>query len=139
MHAKTVLVVEDDPTLARFWSRLLSDLHCHRFHVASSPRDGLDWMRENGSDILVADLNLPEISGLQLIKKARGLNRHVTAILTSTAFHSNGGHRTSGFIHFLKKPYQKLDKVYQFIGFVIDNDRHIREAEKKGHVKIWDL
>ena len=138
MKDKTILVVEDDPTLARFWGRLLSDIHCRHYHIASSPHDALDWMKENGSDILVADLNLPEISGLQLIQKARALNRKMKAILTSTSYNPNGSH-PNGFIHFLRKPYQKLDKVYQFMDFLIKNDHHIRDAEKKGQVKVWDL
>lgn len=138
MKDKTILVVEDDPTLARFWGRLLSDLHCHHYHIASSPRDALDWMKENGSDILVADLNLPEISGLQLIQKARLLNKRMKAILTSTSYNANGS-KPDGFIHFLKKPYQKLDKIYQFMGSFMKNDHHVRDAEKKGNMHIWDL
>lgn len=95
-------------------------------------------MKEHGSDIMVADINLPEFSGMQLVEKAKKLNRRMKAILTSTSFNPNG-HTPKGFVHFLKKPYQKLDKIYQFMGHIIDNDDFLRKVEKKGKLHIWDL
>lgn len=66
-----VLVIEDDPTLGKALQRGL----CEGGHECQWVRNGLKGLHEAGSqrfDVLVLDLMLPDLSGLELMKQLRG-------------------------------------------------------------------
>jgi two-component system OmpR family response regulator len=67
-----VLVVEDDRMLARHIRTGLEALGGFRVAVASSSCDGFQASLANGLDCIVADLGLPDGSGIDLITRWRG-------------------------------------------------------------------
>jgi two-component system alkaline phosphatase synthesis response regulator PhoP len=68
---KRVLIVEDDPDIAKL---IVNYLAREGFAVATAPHgaSGLKQARENPPDLLVLDLMLPEIDGLEVCKALRG-------------------------------------------------------------------
>lgn len=65
-----VLVVDDEPEVVKLVQRLLSS----RGHVVSSARDGqeaLDAILADRPDVLVIDLALPKIDGLEVTRRLR--------------------------------------------------------------------
>ena len=62
----TVLVIEDDPQIARFLATAL-DAHGYALHVAANGHDGLREAALRQPDIVIVDLGLPDISGLDVI------------------------------------------------------------------------
>lgn len=66
----TVLVIEDDPQIARFLATAL-DAHGYMLHVAANGRDGLREAALHQPDIVIVDLGLPDISGLEVIARLR--------------------------------------------------------------------
>jgi two-component system OmpR family response regulator len=78
-----VMIVEDDRELAR---RLAAALRSRDFIVDSVPdaEAALDWPDPDGIAVLIVDLGLPGISGLDLVRRWRR-DRRVTPILVLTA------------------------------------------------------
>lgn len=78
-----VMIVEDDRELAR---RLATALRSHDFIVDSVPdaEAALEWPDPDGVAVLIVDLGLPGMSGLELVRRWRR-ERHVTPILVLTA------------------------------------------------------
>ena len=66
----TVLVIEDDPQIARFLATAL-DAHGYALHVAANGHDGLREAALRQPDIVIVDLGLPDISGLEVIARLR--------------------------------------------------------------------
>ena len=78
-----VLVVEDDMTLRRLIVRGLQE----EGHVADSLPDGrecLQYLSATGYDVLILDLNLPHVDGLQVMRDLRAAG-HRIAVLILTA------------------------------------------------------
>ena len=79
-----ILLVEDDPRLSRSLARLLEQDR-HNVEVAHDGETGLDVaLGENGIDVVILDIGLPDISGIEVAKQIRR-ERKELAILMLTA------------------------------------------------------
>jgi CheY-like chemotaxis protein len=74
-----VLVVDDYPTVADMVCRTLEAVGCDVW-LADSGETALELIPEHSWDVLVTDLNMPGISGLELLRRR---DAHLPAILMS--------------------------------------------------------
>jgi two-component system KDP operon response regulator KdpE len=65
-----LLLVEDDPQIQRFLTTAL-EAHSYKLLVASTGKEGLQLAATRQPDILIVDLGLPDMSGLDVIQRAR--------------------------------------------------------------------
>jgi DNA-binding response OmpR family regulator len=66
-----VLIVEDDTSIAASLDRLLrgSGFETHTVHRGA---EGLAFIRERAVDLILLDLSLPDISGLEILRAIHG-------------------------------------------------------------------
>jgi DNA-binding NtrC family response regulator len=76
-----VLLVEDDPAMARMCARLIQ----RRGHFAVVARSCQDAVRivsdSNDIDIVVSDVQMPEMNGIQLLARLHTLNSTLPVVL----------------------------------------------------------
>jgi DNA-binding NtrC family response regulator len=77
-----ILVVDDEEPLLKILVRFLSGLG-HNVLGATNGADGLTILEDGGVDLLVTDINLPEVDGIQLLEAARAQGRNLPAIAMS--------------------------------------------------------
>jgi two-component system response regulator HydG len=108
----TVLVADDEPGLRKSVERTL---HREGFRVvqAEDGQAALDALRRGGIDLLLADLRMPGLDGLELLQAAKLLTPEVEVIVLS-------GHGTveeaveamkEGAYDFLTKPFERAQLV----------------------------
>ena len=68
--ARTILVVEDEPTLRETLAENL-ELEGFRVVVAADGREALDRFRQTQPDLVVLDVMLPELSGIEVCREIR--------------------------------------------------------------------
>ncbi|HEY6058625.1 MAG TPA: response regulator transcription factor [Candidatus Limnocylindrales bacterium] len=69
-----LLMVEDDPKLGRLLRKLLEDDR-HVVELAADGRTGLDLaLAANGLEVVILDVGLPDISGLEVARRIRAAN-----------------------------------------------------------------
>ncbi len=78
-----LLLVEDDERLGRVLRRLLEEDR-HVVDVATDGESGVDLASADGIDIVILDVGLPDISGLEVARRLRAAGSEV-AILMLTA------------------------------------------------------
>lgn len=78
-----ILLVEDSPTQAAEITMLL-EANCHEIIHASNGREGLETLRAGCPDLVVTDLEMPELNGLQLVEAMRSDFSHVPTILVTS-------------------------------------------------------
>ncbi|WP_036262797.1 response regulator [Methylocapsa aurea] len=78
-----VLVVDDEPAILRF---LRATLESQGYVVATAASGGaaLDMVRRHAADLLVLDLGLPDVDGLEVIKTIRAANEALPIIILSS-------------------------------------------------------
>jgi two-component system, OmpR family, response regulator len=102
-----ILLVEDDPRLSRSLARLLEQDR-HNVEVAADGESGLDLaLGENGIDVVILDIGLPDISGIEVARQIRRERREL-AILMLTARDTVGDRVTgldAGADDYVVKPF----------------------------------
>src|SRR5213592_1925992 len=82
--ASTILLVEDDHSLRSSLSQFLND-HGYQTIVADSARQGWELANARHPQLCLLDLNLPDGSGLDLLKKLTDAHLQ-TRVIIMTAF-----------------------------------------------------
>jgi len=77
-----VLLVEDSPTQAVEMRMLLEEEH-HQVRHAANGQQALDILKGEATDIVVTDLEMPELNGLELVEAMRADYAHIPAILVT--------------------------------------------------------
>lgn len=84
-----VLVVDDEPPIRRF---LRTSLSAQGYHVLEAENGGaaLTMFGRNPPDVLVLDLGLPDIDGVEVIRRIRGNSSTVPIIVLSSRVDERG-------------------------------------------------
>jgi DNA-binding response OmpR family regulator len=117
---KSVLVVDDDSMMLEVIKRILScegiDAHC-----VSSGAAALDEMKERSYPLMITDLNMPGLDGLELSRQCLELAPQMRIIMdTSDVSPENVGlAREIGIARILTKPFlpaEMLETIRDVIG-----------------------
>jgi two-component system, sensor histidine kinase and response regulator len=76
----TILLVDDEPAIIQALASELR-LQSHNVFTASSGKDGLEIINNNNIDILITDLRMPGMDGLELLSQTAALNVEIQAIV----------------------------------------------------------
>ena len=80
--AALILVVEDEPSIRRLLRATL-DANDYRVHEAATASEALTALRYHRPDLVLLDLGLPDLDGLELIGRIRATNPVPIVVLSS--------------------------------------------------------
>jgi len=86
LESKTILIVEDDASTLKWLQRVLS-LYFKEVNVACDAPEGLEIFKKNPSNIVIADIQMPDVDGLSFLQKIKSMNTDTFRIVM-TAFNS---------------------------------------------------
>ncbi len=106
IHMVKVLLVEDESKVASFISKGLQE-EGYAVDVAYDGRRGLEFINEFTYDIILLDLMIPEINGLEVLKQMRdaGMNTPVLIITAKTSKEDVVKGLDTGSDDYLTKPF----------------------------------
>src|SRR5690606_11460066 len=81
MSDELILVVDDSREMARHLAEFLLPALGHRAIVAFDGRRGLELIKEQNPDLIMLDLNLPEMTGLDVLEAMARLSIETPVIL----------------------------------------------------------
>jgi DNA-binding response OmpR family regulator len=137
---KEILVVEDEPQLAQLVEMHLCDAGC-RVEVASTGAEGLSQVSKRRFDLMVLDLMLPDMDGLDVCRELR-TQRNYTPILILTA-RSGEVDRVLGLElgadDYLTKPFSVRELVARVKAILRRIDRMAEEMEESEPLEFEEL
>lgn len=101
----SVLIIEDEKNIRSFMSKILC---AHGYHVTTSPngRDGLSAIASRCPDVILLDLGLPDMDGIEIIRQVRAWsNNPIIVISARTLEHEKVAALDSGADDYLTKPF----------------------------------
>ncbi|MCB2107757.1 MAG: EAL domain-containing response regulator [Rhodobacteraceae bacterium] len=84
LHA---LVVEDEDIVRDLMSEFLSAIGVKNISLAANGREGLEILRDDSKriDVVFCDLHMPEMDGIEMIRRAASLDRRPALVIVSVA------------------------------------------------------
>jgi DNA-binding NtrC family response regulator len=118
-----ILFVDDDPKAGDLMLRFCEDspFGCRVF---KDPVQTLEYFRENGADLIVSDLRMPKLSGIELLSEVRKINSEVPVVIT-TAYSSVDDAIEAlrlGATDFIKKPFD-MDELMLLLEKTLESTR----------------
>ena len=82
-NASTLLLVDDDPNMLRLLAKVIERSYGDQITIEylSDPAEALKRIDQGGVDILLTDLEMPEINGLELLRCAKKRNPYTQVFL----------------------------------------------------------
>lgn len=106
-HDSSILIIDDDTSVLETTAVLLRE---HGYSVISceNAKDAMAKLRENKVEVVLTDIRMPEVSGLELLEEVRSINMDIPVILMTAyaeldvAVSATG----KGAFDFIIKPYK---------------------------------
>jgi len=131
METHTVLFVDDEEVVLRSIERgLLEEPYNKLFAI--SGEEALEIMEQEAIHVIVTDMRMPGMDGLELLKAVKKKYPHVVKVVLSGYAHSSSlmlAIHDEGVFEFVPKPW-KLTEFKQVIRNAIDNYKNKGEHEK---------
>ena len=128
--------MDDELTLGKGLQKILKN-EGYAVDYATTGQGALDYFGQKPYDLLVADLRLPDIDGLEVIKKAKGERPEVQVIIITGygSVPSAVGAMKLGVVDYLSKPFTKNEFVDSIHGALKDTYAPmLKESAKKREV-----
>ncbi len=111
----SVLMVEDDAPSRIYCSKILKKL-VREVYVAENGLEGLNIFQSNNIDVVVSDIGMPIMDGLEMSREIRNINRNTQIILTTALDNKNYLMQAIeiGINSYIVKPIQK-DSLYESV------------------------
>jgi DNA-binding NtrC family response regulator len=103
----SILIVDDDEDLREITGMVLQDAG-FRIRMAANGREGFDAYTRGGIDLVVSDLHMPEMSGLEMLEAIKKLDPKAKVIMCSGGANDNEVARliSAGALKVFTKPVE---------------------------------
>ena len=109
MERQRILIVEDDPQLAQALERELGTAYDTR--VAGTGGDALFFAETAPFDLILLDLNLPDLDGLEVAEELRGNDAEILMLTARADVQSRVAGLYAGASDYLAKPFEMKELV----------------------------
>lgn len=109
--AKSLMIVDDSATMRKIIIRTvrMSGLEFDRTEEAGNGLEALEKLKSSPVDIVLCDINMPEMSGTEMVKQARQLdackNTKIIMVSTESAQELIDGVMSDGANGYITKPF----------------------------------
>ena len=127
-----ILIVEDDPMVANLNSRLIQTMEGFELAgIASDAKEALSFLAENTVDLILLDIYMPGMNGLEMLSRVREMKCPVDVLVVSAARDSNSIQSAlrNGAVDYLIKPFD-FERLRQALQAYANRSRLIRSHEK---------
>ena len=114
---RVVVVVEDDRPVGELLASIINDEEGYCAIHVTRPTEALETLKTVKPDLLVLDVGLPGMSGIELYDRMREdetLRRVPVMFETAVAREHKGDFSRRGITHVIEKPFD-LDEILRFV------------------------
>ncbi|MBB6713187.1 response regulator [Clostridium gasigenes] len=104
-----VLIVEDDPMVAEIDKKYVEDVpQLTVVGICNNGKDALEVLKKNKVDLIILDVYMPKLNGIELLKELRKININSDVIMVTAADETKSLNEilNLGVIDYLIKPFE---------------------------------
>jgi len=143
-----LLIVDDELSMRQFLTHLFQR-DGHSIRVAENGRKAMAMLREQPADVIVSDVKMPDMGGIDLLRAARDLQPDVEVIMMTAFANEQTAHEAFllGAFDFVHKPFdnnllkekvaralQKISIVHEKQALQVENDALIKGQRARGNL-----
>ena len=114
---KKILIVDDDWEMRSIEKTIIADIDDFEVIEASNGKEAVDLLRYKAVDLLITDVCMPEMNGIELVEKLRGSGFSIPIVVISGTLdaYTRNILRTHKQIQFIEKPFsmERLSNVVE--------------------------
>jgi len=129
--AEKLLIVDDEPDMLKLLSMIIREKTSYEAVTTNNPLEAVELAKQGGFDLVMADLKMPGLDGVELLEAVKKINADVPVIIL-TAFgtvESALEAMNKGAFDFITKPFKK-----EQILFTIDKALKWAELQRENKV-----
>jgi len=124
-----LLIVDDELSMRQFLTHLFQR-DGHAIRVAENGRKAMDMLRQQPADIIISDVKMPDMGGIELLRAARELNPNVEVIMMTAFANEATAHEAFllGAFDFVHKPFDN-ELLKEKVARAVDKIARAAEAQ----------
>src|SRR5438132_4272243 len=135
-----ILIVDDELSMRQFLTHLFQR-EGHTVRVAENGRRAMALMSEQPADVVISDVKMPDMGGIELLRAARELNSNIEVIMMTAFANEATAHESFllGAFDFVHKPFdnellkEKVARALQKISIV--KEKQVLQNENDALIK----
>ena len=134
-----ILVIDDEPDMLMLMSMIIEENTEWEVETTNNPSEGLKMALENDYDLVIADLKMPGLDGMEVFEELKEMKPDIPVIII-TAYGSleiADEARSKGVADFITKPFRKdtilftMDRVLELSSIKRENLELKKKLEEK--------
>ena len=136
--SEKILIVDDEPDMLKLLSMILREKTPYEVTTTNNPLEALELAKKGNFDLVISDLKMPGLDGLELIEAVKKVDLDIPIIIITaygTVESAMEAIQKGGF-DFITKPFKKeqiiftVDKALKWLRVQKEN-KMLREQLKK--------
>lgn len=109
-----LLVVDDEPDMLKLLGMIIREKTQHEAVTTNNPLEALDLVKRGGFDVVIADLKMPGLDGMELLEAVKRTDEEIPVIIITAYGTLESAVETmhKGAFDFITKPFKKEQILY---------------------------
>lgn len=133
-----LLIVDDEPDMLKLLSMIIKEKTPYEAFTTNNPLEALELARQGGFDLIIADLKMPGLDGMELLDAIKRVDEDIPVIIITAygTVESAMEIMQKGGFDFITKPFKKeqilytIDKALKWVNLQKEN-KMLKEQLKK--------
>ena len=109
-----ILAVDDEPDMLKLLSMIIREKTPYEITTTNNPMEALELAKKAGFDLVIADLKMPGLDGVELLEGIRRIDEDIPVIIITAYGTIESATETmhKGAFDFITKPFRKEQILY---------------------------
>ncbi len=134
-----ILVIDDDEQVCTIIKKVV-ETHGHQVHTVGSGTEALEKIRKNGFDIIITDIRLPDVNGMEILREAKAISADTDVIIITgySSIESAVECMKAGALDYIPKPIN-FDHMTIVIDKAVERKELIKAARERDVYRTQSL
>ncbi len=139
--AEKILIVDDEPDMLKLLSMTIQRKTPYQVTITNNPLEALELAKKGGFDLVISDLKMPGLDGLELLDAVKSLDPDTPVILITAygTIESASEAMEKGGFDFITKPFRieqilfTIDRAMKWLKLRKENKLLKEQLQKEGN------
>ncbi len=141
-----VLILDDESSVLEVLKACLDAQH-YECQTTESPFEALGWLERQPFDVLITDVRMPEMNGIDVVRRAKELDENLAIIIVTAIMDVNNAVQAVrvGADDYVLKPFNmseisiSVTRAVEKRALILDAQRYQQELESRVQIATEDL